>query len=264
MSARGGAEPERGNCVARMRPAMGTFVAIEAEGERGAIAIDAAFRAIAELEASLHPQRPGSDLAALNHCDPQRAIAVRPDTLALLQLAQHLHTLTDGVFDPCLPRACGRMSDLLLHGDGCVVCRVPVALDLGGIAKGYAVDRAVEVLRAHGCSGGVVNAGGDLRAFGARARRAFIRDRDGRHVAIALREAALAVSDASATSRPSEHQGYYVRGAAAVLQRPLAGVIAARAVIADALTKCVLLCSTAVSERALRALGARSAPGLAT
>ncbi len=39
-------------------------------------------------------------------------------------------------------------------------------VDLGGIAKGYAVDRAVETLRAHGIEQGTVNAGGDLRCFG--------------------------------------------------------------------------------------------------
>ncbi len=42
----------------------------------------------------------------------------------------------------------------------------PLALDLGGIAKGFAVDRAVAVLRRHGIRAAVVNAGGDLRAIG--------------------------------------------------------------------------------------------------
>jgi thiamine biosynthesis lipoprotein len=39
-------------------------------------------------------------------------------------------------------------------------------IDLGGIAKGYAVDCAIEVLRCHGVAAAVVNAGGDLRCFG--------------------------------------------------------------------------------------------------
>jgi thiamine biosynthesis lipoprotein len=41
-------------------------------------------------------------------------------------------------------------------------------ISLGGIAKGYAVDRAVEVLRESGIQGGIVSAGGDLKAFGKR------------------------------------------------------------------------------------------------
>lgn len=43
-----------------------------------------------------------------------------------------------------------------------------MAIDLGGIAKGYAVDQAVASLRASGVTSGLVNAGGDLRAFGPR------------------------------------------------------------------------------------------------
>ena len=41
-----------------------------------------------------------------------------------------------------------------------------VRIDLGGIAKGFAVDRALEALRGFGISSGMVNAGGDLAAFG--------------------------------------------------------------------------------------------------
>jgi thiamine biosynthesis lipoprotein len=42
----------------------------------------------------------------------------------------------------------------------------PLRIDLGGIAKGYAVDRACEALRAHGVVSALVNAGGDLRVVG--------------------------------------------------------------------------------------------------
>jgi FAD:protein FMN transferase len=42
----------------------------------------------------------------------------------------------------------------------------PLTLDLGGIAKGFAVDAAIQVLRRHGVKRALVNAGGDLRAFG--------------------------------------------------------------------------------------------------
>ena len=44
--------------------------------------------------------------------------------------------------------------------------RPGVKIDLGGIAKGFAVDRAVDVLQEHGLTRGLVNAGGDLAAFG--------------------------------------------------------------------------------------------------
>src|SRR5204863_4611481 len=51
-----------------------------------------------------------------------------------------------------------------------------VKVDLGGIAKGYAVDRAIDALRSHGVRSAIVNAGGDLAAFGPDARTIHIRD----------------------------------------------------------------------------------------
>jgi thiamine biosynthesis lipoprotein len=52
----------------------------------------------------------------------------------------------------------------------------PVCLDLGGIAKGFAVDKAVESLMADGIKSGCVNAGGDLRVFGQSPRSIQIRN----------------------------------------------------------------------------------------
>jgi FAD:protein FMN transferase len=55
-------------------------------------------------------------------------------------------------------------------------CHRSVRLDLGGIAKGFAVDRAVESLMAAGASAGSVNAGGDFRIFGAANEPLLVRD----------------------------------------------------------------------------------------
>jgi thiamine biosynthesis lipoprotein len=94
------------------------------------------------------------------------------------------------------------------------VCRVPLALDLGGIAKGYAIDRAIEALRAAGCVSGLVNAGGDLRVYG-RSEAVLLRRADGTCAPLTLTHAALAVTDldVDARRRPTEHQGYYRHGA---------------------------------------------------
>jgi len=54
--------------------------------------------------------------------------------------------------------------------------RPSVRIDLGGIAKGFAVDRAIEELRARGVRSAMVNAGGDLAAFGPDARMIHVRD----------------------------------------------------------------------------------------
>ncbi len=72
-----------------------------------------------------------------------------------------------------------------------------VKIDLGGIAKGFAVDRAVEALHRHRIAAGLVNAGGDLRVFGPRSHVIDVRDPrqpDRRICRVALCNAALASS----------------------------------------------------------------------
>jgi thiamine biosynthesis lipoprotein len=66
--------------------------------------------------------------------------------------------------------------DIVLPPGGMVRFLRPLAIDLGGIAKGFAVDWAVEALRAEGAAGGTVNAGGDLRAFGHEVEQIHLRD----------------------------------------------------------------------------------------
>jgi hypothetical protein len=76
---------------------------------------------------------------------------------------------------------------------------------------------------------------------------------------VRLENAALAVSDLDldARQRPAEHQGYYRRSAAVSPRRRYAAVLAARAAVADALTKCVLLADARCAMRTLRAFRAR-------
>ena len=58
----------------------------------------------------------------------------------------------------------GQSLELLPHNQ--IYFTQPMLLDLGGIAKGFAVDQAIHALRRGGCSEAIVNAGGDLRRFG--------------------------------------------------------------------------------------------------
>src|SRR5204862_7872477 len=72
----------------------------------------------------------------------------------------------------------------------------PARLDLGGIAKGYAVDLAIAALKQAGATSGLINAGGDLRAFGDAAWPVTVVDPATRQglVQVELRRAALATS----------------------------------------------------------------------
>src|ERR1700730_1949323 len=258
-------EPASGGSLRRLRVAMGTWVAIEATAESEATAvcaIEAAFAAVAQVERRMHPEREGSDIARINSAPLRVQTPIHASTWEVLRLAQRLNELTRGVFDPCLPLRRGCLTDLGLsdpspESEPWGVCRAPLALDLGGIAKGYAIDCAIAALRAGGCHAGAVNAGGDLRLFGARRETILLRYGDHGYQPLVLQNAALAVSDLDESRRPPGHRGYYVRTGAAAASRRYAAVLAPEAMIADALTKCVLLCSEERASRTVAEWGAR-------
>src|SRR6266853_104672 len=122
-----------------------------------------------------------------------------------------------------------------------------VKIDLGGIAKGFAVDRAVEALLRHGIAEGLVNAGGDLRVFGPRSHAVDIRDPrqpDRPLYRVALCNAALASSAGRFDPTCSRHalDSGVIDPATAMPVRSIIGatVCAPSCVIADALTKVVI------------------------
>jgi FAD:protein FMN transferase len=252
----------------RLRVALGTLLAIEARAPSAQVGhqgIEAAYAAAREVEWRMHPRRAGSDLQRLNGSSPGVPVPIDRSTAQVLRFAQRLHRLTEGVFDPCLPELPGRLTDLRLlrsessdAGGGWVaLCSQRLSLDLGGIAKGYAVDRAVAALLRAGCSAGLVNAGGDLRLFGAPGKSILLRTAAGEYRPLWLENGALAASDRDAAQRPPEHRGYYVHRGRIDAGRRVAAVLAPDAMRADALTKCVMLCPPRQAERALRACGAR-------
>jgi thiamine biosynthesis lipoprotein len=210
----------------RARPLLGTFVEITAWGGADD-AIDRAFGVIAVLEKQLSFHDPSSELSRLNR---SRHATVGRDLRRVLAMALRLARLSDGAFDPTAgSRAASK------------------AYDLGGIAKGYCVDRAVAELRRCGVQSGLVNAGGDLRAFGARAFALHLRHpQDPRQLLPfgELREAALATS---ATYLRDQER---CSGSAPIEPGASISVMAARAAIADALTKVV----AAMGEQAVPVL----------
>jgi thiamine biosynthesis lipoprotein len=205
----------------------------------------------------MHPTAAQSDLGRVVAAAPGAFTAIDAWTYAVLTLAQELHAITGGIFDPCTPDQPGRLRDLDLSVPGHVARHAPVAIDLGGIAKGFAVDQAVEVLKAHGCTAGIVNAGGDLRVFGAKSRPLVIRLPSGTALQIDIANAALAVSSPKSVASPAEHRGYYLGSTGESVPGSVVAITAPEAMVADALSKCAMLCSDGTTMLALRRYGAR-------
>ena len=250
--------------VARLRPAMGTLVAIEAwaaDSAGAGRAVAAGFAAIRLAEALWHPTRPDSDLADLNRARSGQRVMVNANTVTLLRLSRELCVSSDGRFEPALPRR-GSILHWLPVGRRAVLVQRHAYVDLGGIAKGYAIDLAVAALRRAGANSGLVNAGGDLRAFGRKRWPVLMRLGGQATLALELRDCALAASDATATNRPREHRGYYPgQGSERLQSTGVAAVVAPTAGLADALTKVVMFAAPAMSAQILARFRARTVGG---
>ena len=188
----------------RSRPLLGTFVEITIPDAGGADrddlprAMEAAFEAVAQVQRLMSFHDGGSELSAINASPCGTVLRVDPWTVDVLRLARDLCEATDGAFDCGIGDVLVSMGELPDHGGGVssgegdapsirdlevlddrrVRIRRRACLDLGGIAKGFAVDMAVEALRACGIVSAVVNAGGDLRVLGAEPRAVHVRSVD--------------------------------------------------------------------------------------
>jgi thiamine biosynthesis lipoprotein len=245
--------------IQRVRPYIGTLVAIDAESatEAGALAaIESAFAAIERVGRLLHP-RTGTDSRLLCAAPVGERVQLDPWSYELLAVCRELHAASGGVFDPCLPARLGRMDAIDLSVAGCATKLADLDLDLGGIAKGFAVDRAVDALRERGCTSGLVNAGGDLRVFGPARRVIVLRKEGGVADRLELADEALAVSEPKSPRSPPEHLGYYLGTTGERVAGSWAAVSAPSATLADGLVKCAMLCTREVSDSLLALYGAR-------
>jgi thiamine biosynthesis lipoprotein len=254
------------NSVRRARPSLGTFVEITARGDDEAKlhgAVDRAFDAIARVDRQMSFHHSASDISKINREAYQRKVTVDPWTWHVLRAAQELSHESDGIFDitvarklmqwKYLPRPYANVSegnwrDIIIEKNCTVRFRQRVIVDLGGIAKGFAVDCAVKALKCAGVPSGVVNAGGDLRVFGLKSELVHLR-RPAEPMrpagAITLRERALATSGIyfAQKRRGKAVISSLLDGRTRRCSRKLVSVSVAAPVcmIADALTKIVLV-----------------------
>lgn len=221
----------------RARPWLGTLVDIGVPTGCDA-ALEAAFDAVALAHRLMSVQDAGSDLSRAHAAEAGVPVPVHAWTAEVLGLSQGLHARSDGLFD--VARGTGQWALQPMQGDAgpCLVrLDANTRLDLGGIAKGWAVDQAVRAAQAAGAAAVWVNAGGDLRTQGVTVPVRLRDEREGGvHQWLELRDGAIATSDFTPGAR-SELAG--------TLRAAHVSVAAPECVWADALTKVLAQLGTA-------------------
>lgn len=244
----------------RAKPLLGTIVeiAIQIDDEVAFVkATDAAFARIAEIHHAMSFHERTSDLSAIANAAPNQVLHVSADTWKTLSLSLEIEALSNGVFNPTvapalvqrgvlpppgnseIPAATSSLADSIsLEDNNCLRILKRAWIDLGGIAKGYAVDAAVATFQAHGVIAGVVNAGGDLRVFGDLEHTVAVRvpSQPNQVIAIAKLE-----NLSCATSAMYYAAAETIVGNRDQLKYESVSVIATSCAVADALTKIVWL-----------------------
>ncbi len=174
---------------------MGTIARIVAVAGHRDIAqkgVDDAFASLRQIEALASIYLGDSEIAKVNTSACFEPVNVSDPTFEILQTAVDYGRLTNGAFDVTvgplievwqtaadanrapdpsqLEKALAKVGFKKIHLDpNNKTVRLGaegMELDLGGIAKGYAIDRAIAALKEAGAEGGMVDVGGDIRCFG--------------------------------------------------------------------------------------------------
>lgn len=180
--------------VKRTQMQMGTLVSITAvapTAEGAQAAVTAGFAEIKRLERLLSTWRADSELSTVNQAAGHHPVRVSPDTMEVVARSLDMARLTEGGFNIAVGPAVDAWSvterqrvpsaeELRALHDVVDWRRVEIdraaqtiflpaqgmRLDVGGIGKGFAADKAVEVLRTSGAQAGVVALSGDIKTFG--------------------------------------------------------------------------------------------------
>ena len=217
----------------QQRDIMGTRVSVELWHGDDEVAASCSARVLAEMDridALMSTYREDSEVSYINRNASIEAVSVSEELLYLLQRSIHFSEISAGAFDITYAsigyaydyRKQQRPSDQVVEQKLAAIDyrhielrdrkirfnNSAVRIDLGGIAKGYAVDRAIDILQHCGISRAMVSAGGDSRIIGDREGRPWVigirhpRDAQG----IALR---LPLSD-SAISTSGDYERFYI------------------------------------------------------
>ena len=256
--------------IERAKPLLGTIVRMRVTGlepARAHEAISGAFDIVSEIHQLMSFHEAGSELSRLNALADRAPIRVSAHTRIVLQKALDLARVSQGLFDPTVAPALvatgllpspeatptaeeATWEDVVLSADGSVSFNRPLWLDLGGIAKGYAVDCAVAHLETCRPASLYVEAGGDLRLAGPEAETVYLAAPGSeRQPVLRIENAAVASSgsqpadDAPGSPLASAHIDTRTGGFCPAGR--FVSVVAPRCIDADALTKVVMAAGSA-------------------
>lgn len=267
------ADRARGDWLSAERELMGTAVSVElwAPGNMdGDALVEAVFTELARLDRMMNPWNADSELSRINREAAAGPVSTSAEIIEVVQRALHYSRLSDGAFDISFasvgqhydyrkgelpnPRQmqAGRANidyraiEIDTGRREIRFTRPGLQIDLGGIAKGYAVDRGIALLRAGGVTSAIVSAGGDSRILGdlqGRPRTVGIRHprRDGEYAAL------IPLAD-TAISTSGDYERFFIvdgvrhhhilnpRTGQSASEVQSASILAARAIDSDALS----------------------------
>jgi thiamine biosynthesis lipoprotein len=185
--------PARAAWVDRTEAIMGTRIYVQVWAEdpaKGNEAIDAVMADMRRIDDLMSHYKPDSQLSRINQLGNQQPVQVDKELFDLIKLSTYYSQITEGAFDITYASV-GYMYDYpkhvhpteaqiksalpsvnwrnILFDEGHHTIRFEhpgMRIDLGGIGKGYAVDRGIDILKARGVQHAVVTAGGDTRILG--------------------------------------------------------------------------------------------------
>ena len=180
---------------------MGTEIALEIwhqNPNRAEVCANQVFTEMRRIDALMSPFKPNSELSKINNLAADQAVVISDELFSLIGESIKYSELSSGAFDITFSSV-GYLYDYRLkkHPSNAIINELlpainyrhlvldkskrsiryamkGVRIDLGGIAKGYAIDNAVAMLRACGVDNGVVKAGGDSFMIGTRNGRPWM------------------------------------------------------------------------------------------
>ena len=170
-----------------------TITIVSPSRERAAEAINKGFAEIKKLEVLLNYFSDGSEITAINKAAGTRPVKVSGETLEMMRKALEISKATGGTFDPTIAPVIKLWDFSKKRRDNSVpdgsiikntlelvdykkiqinsksevfLAEKGMEIDLGGIAKGYAADKAMEAIKAEGIEAALVAIAGDIRGAG--------------------------------------------------------------------------------------------------